>query len=43
MTRDLNTTTSGYPDRNAQFDTIAHYKCEYLKAVLPVVSIDTRK
>jgi len=32
-----------HPDRNAQFENIARLKAEYLKAGLPVVSIDTKK
>ena len=32
-----------HPDRNAQFENIARLKREYLKAGLPVVSIDTKK
>src|SRR5690242_2188456 len=32
-----------HPDRNAQFENIARLKKEYLKAGLPVVSMDTKK
>jgi Rhodopirellula transposase DDE domain len=32
-----------HPDRNAQFENIAGLKKEYLKAGLPVISIDTKK
>jgi Rhodopirellula transposase DDE domain len=32
-----------HPDRNAQFENIARLKREYLKAGLPVISIDTKK
>jgi Rhodopirellula transposase DDE domain len=32
-----------HPDRNAQFENIARLKAEYLKAGLPVISIDTKK
>ena len=32
-----------HPDRNAQFENIARLKEEYLKAGLPVISIDTKK
>lgn len=32
-----------HPDRNAQFENIARLKKEYLKAGLPVISIDTKK
>src|SRR5262249_13989010 len=32
-----------HPDRDAQFETIARLKAEYLKAGLPVISIDTKK
>jgi hypothetical protein len=32
-----------HPDRNAQFETIARLKAEYLSAGLPVLSIDTKK
>jgi len=32
-----------HPDRNAQFETIARLKREYLAAGLPVLSIDTKK
>jgi hypothetical protein len=32
-----------HPDRDAQFEDIARLKSEYLKAGLPVVSIDTKK
>jgi hypothetical protein len=32
-----------HPDRNAQFETIARLKKTYLKAGLPVISIDTKK
>ena len=31
------------PDRNAQFENIARLKKEYLKAGLPVISMDTKK
>jgi hypothetical protein len=31
------------PDRNAQFENIARLKDEYLKAELPVISMDTKK
>jgi hypothetical protein len=34
---------SRHPDRNAQFENIARLKKKYLKAGLPVVSIDTKK
>ena len=38
-------TTMGprHPDRNAQFENIARLKKRYLKAGLPVISIDTKK
>jgi hypothetical protein len=40
----VKTTTMGrHPDRNAQFETIARLKGEYLAAGLPVLSIDTKK
>jgi hypothetical protein len=32
-----------HPDRNAQFENIARLKETYLKAGLPVISIDTKK
>jgi hypothetical protein len=32
-----------HPDRNAQFENIARLKEEYLKAGLPVISIDTKR
>ena len=32
-----------HPDRNAQFENIARLKKKYLKAALPVISIDTKK
>jgi hypothetical protein len=32
-----------HPDRNAQFENIARLKKKYLKAGLPVISIDTKK
>jgi Rhodopirellula transposase DDE domain len=32
-----------HPDRNAQFETIARLKKTYLKAGLPVISIDTKR
>ena len=32
-----------HPDRNAQFETIARLRKKYLKAGLPVISIDTKK
>jgi hypothetical protein len=32
-----------HPDRNAQFENIARLKKRYLKAGLPVISIDTKK
>jgi len=32
-----------HPDRNAQFENIARLKKSYLKAGLPVISIDTKK
>ena len=32
-----------HPDRNAQFENIARLKKEYLKAGLPVISMDTKK
>jgi hypothetical protein len=32
-----------HPDRNAQFENIARLKAEYLKAGLPVISMDTKK
>jgi hypothetical protein len=32
-----------HPDRNAQFENIARLKKKYLKARLPVISIDTKK
>jgi hypothetical protein len=32
-----------HPDRNAQFENIARLKKNYLKAGLPVISIDTKK
>lgn len=32
-----------HPDRDAQFENIARLKAEYLKAGLPVISIDTKK
>ncbi|QEH38617.1 Rhodopirellula transposase [Aquisphaera giovannonii] len=32
-----------HPDRNAQFENIVRLKAEYLKAGLPVVSMDTKK
>jgi hypothetical protein len=32
-----------HPDRNAQFENIARLKAEYLKAGLPVISIDTKR
>jgi hypothetical protein len=32
-----------HPDRNAQFETIARLKRTYLKAGLPVISIDTKR
>lgn len=32
-----------HPDRNAQFENIARLKKEYLKAGLPVISIDTKR
>ena len=31
------------PNRNAQFENIARLKAEYLKAGLPVISMDTKK
>ena len=31
------------PNRNAQFENIARLKKEYLKAGLPVISMDTKK
>ena len=31
------------PNRNAQFENIARLKKKYLKAGLPVISIDTKK
>lgn len=34
---------SNHPDRNIQFEYIAKLKDEYLKAGLPVISIDTKK
>jgi hypothetical protein len=34
---------SRHPDRNAQFENIARLKKKYLKAGLPVISIDTKK
>jgi hypothetical protein len=39
------TTTMGprHPDRNAQFEKIARLKKKYLKAGLPVISMDTKK
>jgi hypothetical protein len=39
------TTTMGprHPDRNAQFENIARLKKKYLKAGLPVISMDTKK
>lgn len=36
-------TMGSHPDRNAQFETIARFKAEYLDAGLPVLSIDTKK
>lgn len=41
----LKKTTMGprHPDRNAQFENIARLKKTYLKAGLPVISIDTKK
>jgi Rhodopirellula transposase DDE domain len=41
----LKKTTMGprHPDRNAQFENIARLKKKYLKAGLPVISIDTKK
>jgi hypothetical protein len=36
-------TMGRHPDRNAQFENLARLKHEYLKAGLPVVSIDTKK
>jgi len=41
----LKKTTMGprHPDRNAQFENIARLKKRYLKAGLPVISIDTKK
>lgn len=41
----LKKTTMGprHPDRNAQFEKIARLKKKYLKAGLPVISIDTKK
>src|SRR5262245_26531209 len=43
--KDLKKRTMGprHPDRNAQFENIARLKAEYLKAGLPVISIDTKK
>src|ERR1700733_13915678 len=32
-----------HPDRNAQFENIARLKKKYLKAGLPVISMDTKK
>jgi hypothetical protein len=32
-----------HPDRNAQFENIARLRKKYLKAGLPVISIDTKK
>ena len=32
-----------HPDRNAQFENISRLKKKYLKAGLPVISIDTKK
>jgi len=32
-----------HPDRNAQFQTITRFKKQYLKAGLPVISMDTKK
>jgi hypothetical protein len=41
----LKTTTMGprHPDRNAQFENIARLRKKYLKAGLPVISMDTKK
>jgi hypothetical protein len=41
----LKKTTMGprHPDRNSQFENIARLKKKYLKAGLPVISIDTKK
>jgi hypothetical protein len=41
----LNKKTMGprHPNRNAQFENIARLKKKYLKAGLPVISIDTKK